>query len=144
MTRTISLITATVGAALLFAVPALSGNYDRYRMFGPGEHAVAANDDQTVSGNYDRYRMFGPGEHAVAANDDQTVSGNYDRYRMFGPGEHAVAANDDQTVSGAVMSPDSGTQIEWPQLGIGLGIGILLVLGLGLAMRITHVRPFAH
>jgi hypothetical protein len=93
MTRTISLITATVGTALLFAVPALSGNYDRYRMFGPGEHAVAANDDQTVSG--------------------------------------------------AVMSPDSGTQIEWPQLGIGLGIGILLVLGLGLAMR-THVRPFAH
>jgi hypothetical protein len=51
------------------------------------------------------------------------------------------AANSGST---EVSTLDSGTQIEWPQLGIGLGIGILLVLGLGLAMRITHVRPFAH
>jgi hypothetical protein len=86
MTRTISLITATVGAALLFAVPAVSGNYDRYRMYGPGEHAVAANDDQTVSGNYDRYRMYGPGEHAVAANDDQTVSGTEIEWPQLGIG----------------------------------------------------------
>ena len=43
-----------------------------------------------------------------------------------------------------VSTVDSGTEIEWPQVGIGLGIGILLMLGLGLAMRITHLRPFAH
>jgi hypothetical protein len=43
-----------------------------------------------------------------------------------------------------VSTVDSGTEIEWPRVGIGLGIGILLVLGLGLTMRIAHVRPFAH
>jgi hypothetical protein len=43
-----------------------------------------------------------------------------------------------------VSTVDSGAEIEWPRVGIGLGIGILLALGLGLAMRIAHVRPFAH
>jgi len=38
----------------------------------------------------------------------------------------------------------SGTEIEWPQVGIGLGIGLLLALGLGLTMRAVHIRPFAH
>jgi hypothetical protein len=43
-----------------------------------------------------------------------------------------------------VSAPSSGTEIEWPQVGVGLGIGILLALGLGLIMRVVHVRPFAH
>lgn len=38
----------------------------------------------------------------------------------------------------------SGTDIEWPQVGVGLGIGLLLALGFGLIMRTTHIRPFAH
>jgi hypothetical protein len=38
----------------------------------------------------------------------------------------------------------SGTAIASARVGVGLGIGIILVLGLGLAMRIAHVRPFAH
>jgi hypothetical protein len=43
-----------------------------------------------------------------------------------------------------VSTVDSGTEIEWQQVGMSLGIGILLVLGVGLAMRVAHVRPFAH
>jgi hypothetical protein len=43
-----------------------------------------------------------------------------------------------------ISSVDSGSQIEWPQVGAGLGIGIVLALGLGLLMRAVRVRPFAH
>jgi hypothetical protein len=43
-----------------------------------------------------------------------------------------------------VGATGSGTDIEWPQIGIGLGIGIALVLGLMLALRVTRHRPLAH
>ncbi len=43
-----------------------------------------------------------------------------------------------------VSTSDSGTEIEWPQVGIGFGIAILLAVGIGMAMRVVHVRPFAH
>jgi hypothetical protein len=43
-----------------------------------------------------------------------------------------------------VSATSSGTEIEWPQVGVGLGIGLLLALGLGLIMRAVHIRPFAH
>jgi hypothetical protein len=44
-----------------------------------------------------------------------------------------------------VVSPtSSGSEIEWPQLGIGLLIGIALALGLMLAFRTTRQRPLAH
>jgi hypothetical protein len=43
-----------------------------------------------------------------------------------------------------VASIGSGTEIEWPQVGIGFGFGILLALGLGLAVRLTRVPPLAH
>jgi hypothetical protein len=39
----------------------------------------------------------------------------------------------------AVMS---GSELEWPQIGVGLALGLLLGLGLGLmlAVRITTLR----
>ena len=42
------------------------------------------------------------------------------------------------------VSVSSGSEIEWPQLGIGFGFGILLVAGLWLTMRMTKGRPLAH
>ena len=42
------------------------------------------------------------------------------------------------------MAVTSGSEIEWPQLGIGFGLGILLVAGLWLTMRMTKGRPLAH
>jgi hypothetical protein len=45
-------------------------------------------------------------------------------------------------VQGAPTS--SGTEIEWPQIGVGFGIGLVLALGLYLAMRFTRPRPLAH
>jgi hypothetical protein len=38
----------------------------------------------------------------------------------------------------------SGTDVEWPQIGIGFGIGIALAIGLGLSLRATRHRPLAH
>ena len=71
--------------------------------------------------------------------------------KQYGLGEYSTTAtyNDSfyraEPPRGAVpVSVTSGTEIEWPQIGVGLGIGLLLALGLGLFMRTAHVRPFAH
>jgi hypothetical protein len=48
--------------------------------------------------------------------------------------------------SNYVVAPttSSGTEIEWPQVGIGFGIGMLLAFGLFVTLRLAHVRPLAH
>jgi len=38
----------------------------------------------------------------------------------------------------------SGSELDWPQIGIGFGIGLALALGLLLATRFTRIRPLAH
>ena len=43
-----------------------------------------------------------------------------------------------------VSSANSGSDLQWPQLGLGFGIGIALALGLMLALRSTRQRPLAH
>jgi hypothetical protein len=48
------------------------------------------------------------------------------------------------SASVATSPVESGTEIEWPQVGVGLGLGIMLALGPWLAMRITRIRPLAH
>jgi hypothetical protein len=51
---------------------------------------------------------------------------------------------DSNSLSTPTVSASSGSEIEWPQLGIGFGLGILLVAGLWLAIRMTKGRPLAH
>jgi hypothetical protein len=75
-------------------------------------------------------------ERAVGALD----TGSVDRF----------FANDNRFQVKPVEEPtqvtvsNSGSEIEWPQIGIGLGIGILLMLGLMLAVRATRHPPLAH
>jgi hypothetical protein len=38
----------------------------------------------------------------------------------------------------------SGSEIDWPQLGIGLGVGMAVLLGLILTVRIGRSHPVAH
>jgi hypothetical protein len=73
--------------------------------------------------------------------------------KKYGLGDFAVTEGyvdaNERTAPPAQTTPvvtatASGTDIEWPQVGIAFGIGIVLLLGLGLAMRAAHVRPFAH
>ena len=42
------------------------------------------------------------------------------------------------------VSVGSGSEIEWPQLGIVFGIGMVLAIGLLLTLRATRQRPLAH
>ena len=38
----------------------------------------------------------------------------------------------------------SGSEIDWPQLGIGFGVGMAVLLGLILTVRIGRSHPVAH
>ena len=69
--------------------------------------------------------------------------------KQYGLGDYAGSttskdANDSPT--GPVVEPvsNSGTDIQWPQLGIGLGIGIALAFGLMLMFRTRNQPPLAH
>jgi hypothetical protein len=75
-------------------------------------------------------------ERAVAARSTGSVDpfiANDNRFRV-------TPVNDPVSVS----ATGSGTDIEWPQIGIGLGIGIALMLGLLLGLRATRQPPLAH
>ena len=63
------------------------------------------------------------------------ANNNVSTYRDAG--ERAVP----QPQSPQITPTTSGTEIEWPQVGVGLGIALFLVLGIGLAVRNTHMRP---
>jgi len=44
----------------------------------------------------------------------------------------------------SVPTVSSGSEIDWPELGIGFGVGMVLVLGLILTVRVGRSRPLAH
>ena len=152
MTRRISLIVGIAVISLTVVVPAAFGagrlpssqehpdfwNYEsnaKVADFSPG---VAPQDLAKLFAGSGR--GLGSASAAVASPEivDLLMAKNGIVERSLVDG---FAAN---SGSVEVSTVDSGTEIEWPQVGIGLGIGILLMLGLGLAMRITHLRPFAH
>jgi hypothetical protein len=41
-------------------------------------------------------------------------------------------------------APSSGTEVEWPQVGIGFVIALLLALGIALTIRFNRQDPLAH
>jgi hypothetical protein len=166
MTRTISLITATVGAALLFAVPAWGDNWGSERQnqavrVSPDIVDLLVAKNGTVDGSVvdavNQSNMLDARERALGVAKTTPQPQGYDARsdglnRQYGLGEYAspvVAdfdrfridhSNDPVTVS----ATSSGRDIEWPTIGIGFGIGIVLLLGLGLVIKATHTRPFAH
>jgi hypothetical protein len=166
MTRKLSLTTAVAVAALSIGAPAAFGEG---RLAGSVEPVLAQPDPMIEDGfaqavaakralesNVGTYRdahergvsaepqwmtalrirsealnkQYGLGEFAT----NSTVSNYRDAF------ERAVPP----ATASVPVSVTSGTDIEWPQVGVGLGIGLLLALGLGLIMRAVHIRPFAH
>jgi hypothetical protein len=72
--------------------------------------------------------------------------------KRYGLGDFAPTLNykdanervDLPTTPVATPVTSSGTEVEWPQIGIGFGIGIALAIALGLSLRATRHRPLAH
>jgi len=173
MTRTISLITATVGAALLFAVPAWGDNWGADKAQPPTDAGYLNPDvaDRAASVEQQHVEtMLNARERALGVSVQNRVQ-PVDRERALGTKNEITLSSDfyadgfaqalqpsesrpepvrddrfrlDPTSTPSVTATSSGTEIEWGQIGIGFGIGLVLALGLYLAMRFTRIRPLAH
>ena len=170
MTRTISLITATVGAALLFAVPAYGDNWGADQRSQPvgylspdsGDRAAALQQQKVTDMLDARERAQGVSvENSVAPVDRERALGTKNELSLSSDfyadgfaqalqprfGTEPVATTGSGSIPTVALRrsrSSSGTEIEWPQVGIGFGIGLVLALGLYLAMRFTRIRPLAH
>ena len=171
MTRTISFITATVGAALLFAVPAYGDNWGADKA-QPTEQVRVSPDleDRAIASEQIRLeRMLDSRERSLGTSVLNSVA-PVDRERALGTKNELTLRSDfyadgfaqalqpqsrpepvrddrfriDPTSGQTPVTVSSGREIEWPQVGIGFGIGMVLLLGLVLVMRAAHIRPFAH
>jgi hypothetical protein len=152
MPRTISLIIGIAVIALTVAVPAavgagrLPGSQERSDFWNYESNAKVADSSPGVAPQ-DLAKLFAGSGRGLEANSAAVVSPDITDLLMAKNGvvdSSLVDALDANSGSVDVSTVDSGTEIEWRQVGIGLGIGILVVLGVGLATRVVHVRPFAH
>lgn len=127
-----------------------SGKPSAVEYFRANELATLVQSESTLAGYRDAHERVGTtgNQPAVATYRDSFERGEV----KIGTGlESNVATYRDafersnpQTAPVTSSPVGSGTEIEWPQVGIGLGLGIALMLGLWLAMRITRIRPLAH
>jgi hypothetical protein len=171
MTRTISIITATIGAALLFAVPAYADNWGADQRSEPVrvspdliDRAVASEQnrletmldarEQALSVSIENRVYPVDRERALGTKNELTLSSDFyaDGFSqaLQTRGSRPEPVRDDRfrldpgNAPSQVAATNSGTEIEWGQIGIGLGIGLALALSLYLAMRHTRRRPLAH
>ena len=157
MTPKIALIIGIAATALAVGVPIglaerqLVGlsEPDGVAYFYANERATLAQqtDSPARQSNSSETAAFFANERATLAqqSDSPARQGDSPATAAFLATERATLA---QQASSSVPSPtvsvSSGSEIEWPQLGIGFGFGILLVAGLWLTMRMTKGRPLAH
>jgi hypothetical protein len=147
MTRTISLATVVLGAALLFAVPAWGqSQQDAF------ERTVAADATSTPSATVYTDAF----ERAAAAGqpDGLTASFPTDAFERMLPNRSGWVGSSSMGDHNTRVSPlefsapssisTTGREIEWSQIGIGFGLGVLLALGLVLGARVARIRPLAH
>ena len=139
MTRTISLITATVGAALLLAGPATADNWgadrnsDSVGYINPDKADRAATLEQQQLAN-----MLDAREKSQTANRPQATG---ESRAIFVDDRFALHA---QNVPATATATSSGREIDLEQIGFGFGMGILLATGLALALRYTRLHRLAH
>jgi YD repeat-containing protein len=166
MTAKISLIIGVAAAALAFGVPTalgegrLAGSVDPQGDFWnyDANGAKIADTSPGVS-TEELARLYGGGQPLVSRPDShdivrQEVTGYIDaaaraqRIDVVVPtafsDAHERSAPPQGSEPVATVGTGSGSDLEWPQLGIGFGLGLLLAVGLFLAMRMTKVRPLAH
>jgi hypothetical protein len=163
MTRTISLIIGIATVALFVAVPTALGEGRIGSLqadpavvyFDANERTTILNSStQPALGAYTDAHEHG----TVQPIGSESVLGAYvDANERVGStttlpsepssyrdgGERGTLPTGPATVA-TVAATGSGSEIDWPQIGIGFGVGIALALGLLVAMRFTRIRPLAH
>ena len=163
MTR--KLITAIVGAALVFAVPAFGDSWGADRQdeavpVSPGLVDLIAKNGVVDSSVVDELNqsstLDGLGRAGLRRNGfDKAVEAKLaleSKVSTYAAcaGRGACAPRNvfERAAAPAgtahVATVSSGSGIEWPQIGVGFVVGILLALGLVLGLRHTRVRPLAH
>jgi hypothetical protein len=172
MTRTISLITAIAGLALATAVPALGKGYAQQQDFwnydqqgqqvantspGLGSQDLASqyatlgvNESPIVSPDaVDRALATKRAQQLAIAGEGRSLS--FDNYRVqtgaTSAGRSLVFDNHRIEPVGnptEVTVSSSGSDLEWPQMGLAFGLGIALILGLFLTVRLSNGRTLAH
>ena len=166
MTPKISFITATVGAALVLAVPAWGDSWGADQ----GNQTVRVSPDLvdllTAKNGVVDAKPHGRGRPLMESADyvatassrrgiDKAVhawlapESNVSTYAACaGRGACAPREAFERAARPAgaayVATVSSGSGIEWPQIGVGFVVGILLALGLVLGLRYTQLRSLAH
>jgi hypothetical protein len=173
MTRTISFIIATVGTALLFAVPAYGDNWgaDKAQPVTDNQSVRVSPDlgDRVIAAEQNRPSAMldareqslqaGIGNGKVSAIEARersletkrvvTSADWFERAAATAIRDNPTPVVDDRfridpTGGQDPVTVSSGREFELPQIGIGLGIGLVLAFGLFLLMRYTRGRPLAH
>jgi hypothetical protein len=137
MTPRIPLITAIVGVALVFAVPASADSWGADRNQAPARVSPDLADRAVAAKQAELRTMLDARERSLVAKQDATPAFadpvRDDRFRL-----------DPSIIPTPVAAPGSGSDVEWPQIGIGFGVGVLVVIGLVLALRGPGRRLPAH
>jgi hypothetical protein len=128
--------------------PAVTGSADAVKFFYANERATMGLDSQAPFVSPDTLERI----EAAGQPTQSNLLTRSDSAESAIVAERPITRSDSAEsamVAGSLDAPvvstgNSGTEIEWPQVGIGLGIGILLGLGLWLALRFSRIRPLAH
>ena len=171
MTRTISIITAVAGLALVAAVPALGKgsvvpqdfwNYDengqQIANTSPGLEAqslvslystpegdtpIVAPDavDRAAEAKLAQQAALTTVGQRLVFDDHRVDTGIQSAGRSLVFDDYRL---DPVSRPVEVSATGTGDELEWPQIGVAFGIGIALMFGLFLTLRLVHVRPLAH
>jgi hypothetical protein len=149
MTRTISFIIGIAVTALAVAVPTALGEgrlagsnpQDAVTYFKANELATLVQQPVQLDRRTDAWDRTAPAPQSSTYRD----AGQRSTFPVTGSDGYVDANQRGVGPVNPTVSPtSSGTDIEWPQVGIGLGIGIALAFGLLLMLRATRQRPLAH
>jgi hypothetical protein len=147
MTRKLSLA-AVVATAALAVTPSAFGQ-------GPDAFERAVNAKLNATPRTSNVAIYPDAfQRAVTAETRSRVDRYSDAFmRALGnrasvlpttmPGDHHERTAALSAPSPTSVSP-SGSDLQWPQIGIGFGVGALLALGLMLTVRFARARELAH
>ena len=132
MTRTISLITVTVGAVLMLAAPAVADDWGSDRRSDVVAYLNPDGADRATALRQEQLAlMLDAREKSQTAKRDAQLAS-------------ASSADLRPSIPTTVAATSSGRLTDILQVGLGFGIGVLLTIALFLAVRFTRVHRLAH